>query len=255
MSHLGGCFSGRGEWNLFSLYSWIVPVSIVIAALVAAVTRRPRLATVLAVVVCVQTAMIYWPLAAFRVSRIDRVRRYVEEPVPQLQHLFAAIVVTLVLTAAYVAVVRLRHTRQATRHNALLLAVVLNALLLNLVWILAVFPPTRGWWPADWHRPELLGPFRPCRGAVLWWVDGDRAIPYVRIDDIWLRFEDPRRPEHAVRAVSGAGEWFREYYWLRDDEAAELRMRADDPSVIRCDSAARPERVAPASWHHLGWRP
>jgi hypothetical protein len=40
----------------------------------------------------------------------------------------------------------------------------------------------------------LLVPVRPCRGALLWSSDG-KALEFGAVDDIWVRFADPRKAE------------------------------------------------------------
>ena len=79
-----------------------------------------------------------------------------------------------------------------------------------------------------------------------------KAREIARIDDVWLHFADPRKGGAQVWAVSAAGLWREHYLWLDRTEADELRVRRDDPAVVRCDSRVRTETVAPAAWHWLG---
>ena len=79
------------------------------------------------------------------------------------------------------------------------------------------------------------------------------SIPTGRIDDLWLRFADPRASGGEVPAISIAGE-LREksYMWVTPKEASLLHLRRDDPAVIRCDARWRTDRVAPEPWHEVG---
>jgi len=241
-------------WEAFNLYSWIVPVTVAVAAcvLVSARWRRPRLAATCAVLLCLQTAMVYVPYAACLASRIDRMRGLIREPMRELRELVSVVVVTLALAGLYVAVAQLRHTRVETRRGALTIAVVVNGVLLHHVWLLMFLPLVHGWWPADSRRTDLLVPFRPCRGAMVLRVEEGRVLRYGRVDDVWLHFDDPRDPGPPSRAVSLTGEWTPHYFWLNDGDLAKLSVRVDDPAVIRCDSSARSEPVAPEPWHRLG---
>jgi hypothetical protein len=74
-----------------------------------------------------------------------------------------------------------------------------------------------------------------------------------RIDDIWLRFADPRRHGAEVLAYSASGTWREEYVWLTGADTEPLRVRIDDPAVMHCDDRPRPELVHPESWHHFGF--
>lgn len=167
------------------------------------------------------------------------------------------VIVTFGLAALLIVVTRLRHTRPVVRASALIAAATLAGVVLHLHFLLMVLPMTNHWLPAEWQRPDLLVPFRSCRGALLWATSRNRAgevraYEVARVDDVWLRFADPRLGGASVRAVSAAGRWREGYLWLRQDDAARLYVRRDDPAVVRCDSRPRPEPVAPASWHLLG---
>lgn len=240
-------------WDAFHLLSWIAPVTVAVAAclFIASRWRRPPIAAACAVLVCLQTATIYLPAAAHIAHRLDRVRGIVFEPMRELRELAAAAVITLTLAALYVAVTQNRRTRPATRYGALTVAAVLSGVLLHQAWLLMFMPVVRGWWPADMHRTDLLVPFRPCRGAMVWAVECDYVVPYGGVDDLWLHFDDPRDPRPPSPAVSLVGGSSR-YYWITGGEASKLSVRIDDPAVVRCDSRARAEVVAPESWHRIG---
>jgi hypothetical protein len=150
-----------------------------------------------------------------------------------------------------VVVTRLRRTPVVARHAALVTALIVNVVLLHSIWVLTVLPFANGWLPAEWHRPDLRVPVRPCRGAVLW-ASGDRAVEFGVVDDIWLRFADPQNGGAPTRAISVSGLWLGNYSWLDANDLRELRVRVDDPAVIDCDSRVRSERVAPARWHKFG---
>jgi hypothetical protein len=137
------------------------------------------------------------------------------------------------------------------RGNALVAAWIINAGLSLLVWVPAVLPFVNGWIPAEWNRPDLLVPVRPCRGALLWASD-DGGSTFGTVDDIWSHFADPRQGGASTRALSVSGRWRGDYSWLGANDLQSLRVRIDDPAVIDCDSRVRPERVEPAPWHKLG---
>jgi hypothetical protein len=236
---------GTEGWAAFNLYFWIVPVTLLLAVplLFVASRRRHLDAPVLGALVCLQTAMLYLPLAAAIASRVDRLRGFVLEPVPEMRQLVVMVVLTLVLAVVYAFARRALH--------ALVIAAVLSGVLLQLHWLFLFLPPAAGWWPHDWRRADLLVPLRPCRGAMVWHVDDGHVFPEGRIDDVWRRFDDPRagRP---VQAISVRGEWRLEYIWLSGADLTAVRVRADDPALARCDATARRERVAPAAWHQVG---
>jgi hypothetical protein len=236
-------------WDAFNLYFWIVPVTVILAGPLALLAwlRRVRIAPILAALVCLQSAMLYLPYAASLSPRVDRVRRLVRDPIPEARLLVIVVLVTLTLAAVYGFIAR--------GWLALVVTAVLNGILLQHVWLLSVLPFGGGWWPLDWRRMDRLISFRPCRGAMVWRVDDTSALRFGRIDDVWRQFDDPRTPGPPLRAVSVAGEWQHDYIWLTAADMAAVRVRSDDPAVVRCDSAARPEPVAPADWHHVGLPP
>jgi hypothetical protein len=128
-------------------------------------------------------------------------------------------------------------------------------LLLHLWWIQGIFPMTNRWVLPVGNQDELLVAVRPCRGAMLWEPGDSRR--YARevglLDGVWLRFADRRNGGREVWAVSVSSTWRPEYLWLTRAEIDRLRVRQDDPAVMRCDERPRRERVAPASWHVLGF--
>jgi hypothetical protein len=255
-------------WEVFNLYLWLKPILIAIAWMMAAAVvvrtllrrRRPAawIAAALPVVVCLGAAALHAPFYGMTTGIVDRVAGTVQRPVLVARAVAVSGMVTFTLAALFLGVVCLRHTPAAVRQAARTVAATLAGVVLVLFWLQMVLPMSDGWFPAHYHQPELLMPFRPCRGALLWQMSRDRydgslhAHHFARIDDVWLHFADPRTNGAPVWAVSATGEWERGYYWLTRDEAATLRVRRDDPAVVRCDSRVRPEAVAPASWHRLG---
>jgi hypothetical protein len=243
------------HFGSFELYSWIGPFCVIAAAeilVVAAMQRRGRsIAPSLAVVISMATAELYLPFWFLRARRVDRLLGEVEEPVQRLRVLVAMAMLTFALLVLFVFVTRLRRTPEIARHVALVTALIVNAGLLHLIWVLAVFPIVNGWLPAEWHRPDLLVAVRPCRGALLW-APGNKSPEFGVVDDIWIRFADPRKGGALTRAISVDGHWSSGYSWLDANDVRELRVRVDDPAVIDCDSRGRPERVEPAPWHKLG---
>lgn len=249
--------------DAFRIYLWLAPAAAfaVVAILLAFVARwltRWRGATAwipiaLPILICALTAALHLPFLGALGHRVDRIAGHVREPVPSLRALAVSVAVTLALAAVFLAVTSGRRSPALARRSALAVAVVLCGVHAHVLWILLAFPVARAWTPAEWHRPDLLVPFRPCRGALLWAADGGFTRPLVRVDDVWLRFADPRLGGERVWAVSGDGQFNEGYFWLGHAEAVRLRVRRDDPAIVRCDSSARPEHVAPAAWHHLGY--
>lgn len=243
------------QFEAFGIYSWIQPscfVAVAAILVVAAIRRRGRwIAPLLAVVISMATALLYLPFWFLRAPRVDRLLGEVWEPVHRLQVLVATAMFTLALAVLFVVVTRLRQTPVVARHTALVTALIANVGLLHLIWVLAVFPFANGWMPAEWNRPDLLVAVRPCRGAMLWGAD-EKGAPFGVVDDLWIRFADPRKGDAPTRAVSVSVQWTGDYSWLDADDLRALRVRVDDPAVIDCDSRVRPERVAPAAWHKLG---
>lgn len=253
-------------WGTFNLYYWIDTVGMVVVGamglgLVVRLIAKRRGATawievVLPVLICLQTAAFHAPFWAMTVRRAGRLTRVVEEPAAVVRALALNVVVTMLLAAALLCVTRLRRTPPMVRQSALAVAVVLASILLNLVWLQWIIPISNDWDPVDWRHPELMAPFRPCRGALLWkgrnFKDDLWSYPVGRIDDIWLHFADPATPGRTVWAVSAFGEWEENYLWLRTADVVRLQVRRDDPAVVHCDSRPRPERVAPESWHRMG---
>lgn len=242
------------QFEAFEIYSWVLPsCSVAVAAIlvVAAMRRRGRsIAPALAVVISIVTAVLYLPFWFLHSSRVDRLLGEVEEPVQRFRALVTMAMLTLALVVLFVVVTRLRRMPEVVRVAALVAALIVNAGLLHLIWVPTTLPFVNGWLPDDWHRPELLVTVRPCRGAVLWASSGKGQ--FGTVDDIWLRFADPRKGGASTRAVSVSGNWRGEYSWLDADDLLALRIRVDDPAVIDCDSRVRSERVAPAAWHKLG---
>jgi hypothetical protein len=251
----------------FELYSWIGPLGwFVVLLMVPAVLVRwiigwrgatAWIGPAIPLVVCVMTAMLYVPFRYVNERRVDRVVGQVEKPVVAMQAIADSVVAVCVLAGVFLCVVRMRRTPAVTRYAGLAVAATLTAVLPSIVWILLVAPAQNRWAPIEW-RTDLLVPFRPCRGALLWKVltstdgGGLRTHPYARIDDLWLEFRDPRTPGAPVWALSAAGEWKTRYVWLTRAEAATLRVRRDDPMVVRCDAGARAEPIAPSAWHQVG---
>lgn len=153
-----------------------------------AIFRRAR-AIYLGALVGIVTTSFYAQFYFFRLPRLDRVRGEVFEYWPGARELAVAVAVSIGLALLYAALTR--------RHAPL---VILCALLLPIWFLPFVLPYTGGWFPAEWDRPDLLIPYRPCRGAALWSREGSRPM-MLRIDDIWEHFEHPRAG--ITRAVSG----------------------------------------------------
>lgn len=205
----------------------------------------------LPILVCLLTAGLFLPFAGLRARRLDRVFYEVEESVPELQFLALSVAGTLLLAAMFLIVTRSKHTTASARAAAMMTAGVVSGLLLHLYFVMTFFPVTNDWSPADYEDRRLVA-IRPCRDAMLWIRRKPYARPVGHLDDVWLRFEDPRSFGEPVPAISIRGYASFEYTWLNEREAARLFVRDDDPKVMDCDRRTREERVAPAQWHTLG---
>jgi hypothetical protein len=249
----------------FELLLWLGPIgsavsaAIVIGVVVRWITGWRRAATwipvVLPMIICLFTAVLYAPLFGGVVYRVDRIAREVEEAAVFTRVLALAVLVTMGLSAAFLAVTWMRHTPSLVRETSRVTVAVLAAILANLVWWHWFLPPSNRWDPVDWQRSDLLVPFRPCRGALVWQAArlGDvRHIPIGRIDDVWLHLVDGGARDDGAWAVSVSGTWRNDYTWLRRADVMQLRVRSDDPALAHCDSRPRVERVAPADWHRHG---
>jgi len=221
--------------------------------------RRPRTTLVVTVLPILLVAWLYVPFCLLTFPRVDRIQGEVPEPVAPMRQAGTSAVVTLLLAAVFLGVTHGPRTPGSARAAALTVAVTLGFLLVHIVWILLVFPlPPHEWPPPGRDRLDLLVPFRPCRGAIVWAVtrspyhDQPSVYAFARVDEVWSRFLDPRRGGARVRAVSATGLWERGYFWLGAEDVEQLRVRRDDPAVVRCDSVPRPEVVAPARWHRVG---
>ena len=241
----------------FAVFPWVALfgyVAVVILAITSTIRRNAQwVAPWLALVISIATAMFYLPLWFFRRNGLDRLRGEIEEPVRSLQAIVAVAMVTLVLGVLFVAITRLRQTPGITRRTALVTVVIVNAGFLHLFLFVVITPFDVGWQPFERDRPDLLIPVRPCRGAVVWAFTGRNYHDIGTIDDVWLRFADPRNGRAPTFAVSVHGRWRREYFWLNSSDLHWMRVRKDDPALTDCDSRSRPERVAPAAWHKLGF--
>jgi hypothetical protein len=252
---------GFGAFNLYYWMDWVdagMVIAVVTSVIVRLVAGRRGATAWIRVglpgLIFLQTATMYAPLAAMTARRVDRVRGMVEEPAIASRELALSVGVTMVLVAVFVCVTRLRRTPVVVRHAALVVGAILAGILLNLTWLTWVLPLTNQWEPADWQRTDLLRPFRPCRGALLWLVeprgsDDRMAFPAARIDDIWLHLADPQARDGSVWAVSAIGEHREEYVWLRAADVSRLRVRRDDPALVHCDARPRPELVTASPWH------
>jgi len=256
----------RGGWDAFSLYPWaeLLLVSLVVAALLAAVLLRKRFAVskmitaTLIAVVLVGAMIVYAPLAGVTIRRMDRVLGSVEEPLPGFRFFVALFVITLAANGVLIIATRTKHTPDLARRTAAVAAVVTSAIYLHLFWVCLVFPFSDQWWPDDWERADRIGPVRLCRGATLWEAGPPRyrhrRLPIGRIDDLWLNFADPRTGGRRERAISYAGTFYEGYFWLTLSETGQLRVRLDDPALADCDGTWRRER-GPAKWHKVGVLP
>jgi hypothetical protein len=251
------------RWGAFGLYASLMPLTIaaMVAMALAAIVRWalgapvnvPGAEIILPVLTCLLVAGLYVPFAFISQPRMDRVQRLVFEPVLPMRILGMTATATMLLAAVLIVTTRQGRKRS---HAPLAMAAVLALVLAHLVWIILVFPIEDGWEPADRYRRDLLVPARPCRGALLWIVEryGDYEQPraVARIDQVWSRFADPRDRGAQAWAVSAIGEWRQTYVWLVRPDMERLRVRRDDPAVVRCDARPRVEVVAPAAWHDLG---
>jgi hypothetical protein len=255
---------GRGleAFNLY-LWLWLVLKGFVVATILGAIVRvltRRRWATAwiglaLPVVICLGAAVLHAAFYGITTRRVDRLAGDVEEPSLVAQALAVSGAVTFVLAACFLCVTSLRRTPPGVRQAARTVAATLIGVVLILFWLQMILPMSNGWEPVRWDAPELLVPVRPCRGATLWQPSAKRLrFPYrfAVIDDVWLRFADPRANGASVWAVSASGEWEAAYYWLNRADVATLLVRSDDPAVVRCDSRVRVEPVAAAAWHRVG---
>jgi hypothetical protein len=252
------------DWNAFSLYAWaevILLIAFAVVALFAVVlfaVRRRRsgaalLTFALPIMLAAGCAAIYWPFFGIGVRRVDRIRHLVKEPAFAYRRLAVLLALSLALSLLYLFAASLRHAPQLAGRVAAVALIVLAGVYLHIVWIPTILPATNDWQPVDWQRPDLLVRFRPCRGALLWLSRSDgKIIPMARIDDLWLRFADPRSGGTEQRAISAPLEMREGYAWLTIAEAEALSVRGDDPAVRPCDSRWRTERVLAAPWHTLG---
>jgi hypothetical protein len=252
------------DWNGFALYAWaevilliaFVLVWLVAVALFAIRRRRAGVALLtfgLPAILAAGCAAIYWPFFGIQVRHVDRIRHLVKEPAFAYRRLAVLLVLCLALSLLYLFASSLRHAPQLTGRVAAVALIVLAGVYLHIIWIPMILPATNDWEPLDWQRAELLIPFRPCRGALLWVTRPDgRVIPIARIDDLWLRFVDPRTGGTEQRAISAPLEMRERYTWLNMAEAEALSLRSDDPAIRPCDGRWRSERVVAAGWHTLG---
>jgi hypothetical protein len=243
----------------FAIFPWVALfgyVAVVIIAITATLRRSAQwIAPCLGLLISIATAMFYLPLWFIRRPGIDRLRGEIERPVRTLQAIVTVAIVTLVLGVLLVAITRLRHAPGIARRTALVTVMIVNAGLLHLFWFVVITPFDDGWLPFDRDRPDLLIRVRPCRGAVVWAFTGRHYDDIGTIDDVWLRFADPRNGYAPTFAVSAVGRWRLEYFWLNSSDLEWMRVRKDDPALTDCDSRSRPERVTPAAWHKLGFEP
>jgi hypothetical protein len=162
---------------------------------------------------------------------------------------------TLVLSLLYLIAASLRRAPPLGGRVARIVIIVLTGVYLHIIWIPMILPAVNDWQPLEWQEPDRLVPFRPCRGALLWLTRSDgKIVPIARIDDLWLRFADPRRGGQEERAISAPLEMVERYAWLNMAEAEAFSLRYDDPAVRHCDSRWKKQRVLPAPWHTLGVR-
>jgi hypothetical protein len=254
------------DWNGFELYAWaevILLIAFAVVWLFAAVLfamRRRRsgaafLTLALPVIIAAGCAAIYWPFFGAWVGRVDRVRHLIKEPAFAYRRLAVLLSLSLALSLLYLFSASLRRAPPLGGRVARVAIIVLAGVYLHIIWIPIILPAVNDWQPLDWQKPDRIIPFRPCRGALLWQERSDgKIIPIARIDDLWLRFADPRRGGMEGRAISAPLEMREGYAWLDVAEAEALSMRSDDPAVRHCDGRWRTERIAPASWHTLGLR-
>ena len=244
----------------FGLISWVEPIGnlamllVVVVCGLRLVMRRDAtswLAVFLPLLLSILTALLYLPFLGAVDHRLDRIAGPVFEPIPEGRALAVSVAVTLILANAFVVTARGRTVDPAAGHVARTVVLTLCTILPSIHIFFLIMPMLGGWWPAERQRRDLLVAFRPCRGALLW-HDAEYPRAMVRIDDIWTRFADPRRNGERVWAISGSGEFYEGYFWLDREEVGGLKVREDDPAVLRCDSRARTENVDPAPWHKMG---
>lgn len=256
------------RFEAFSLYLWLqlvlIPIAWLMAAgvVVRALLRRRRpaawLGAVLPVVVCLAAATLHAPFYGITTGLVDRVAGTLQRPVVVARQVAVSGMVTFTLAALFLCVVCVPHTPAGVRQAARTVAATLAGVVLTLFWLQMVLPMSDAWFPAHYNRPDLLVPFRPCHGALLWQTSKDRydgsmdARQVARIDGVWLHFADPRTKGAPVWAVSAVGKWEYGYYWLNRADVTTLSVRRDDPAVVHCDSHVRSEPVAAAKWHRLG---
>jgi hypothetical protein len=200
---------------------------------------------------------IYTPMWAFRVSRMDRVRGAIVGRCGPCRVFIATLVIVAIGHALLIAVAGTRHTPLLTRRVAQGSAVVTCVVLFHLIPVVIFQPPREEWWPRGWmERTNRLRPMQACRGALLWELRRDDTTPYPvgDIDDLWIRFADPRA-DVPVRAVSLRGRFEDGYLWLSEAEARGLFVDASDPALRNCDGTWRADPVVPAPWHSIGWPP
>ncbi len=257
-------------WRAFVILDWawltirILIAFVLVASVIFALFRRWRWIAslskiVVVIIVAGGTFAIYAPFYGVTEERTDRIRGIVREPVPAAQLLVVMLGITLLLSIASLAVSWLRHAPNQVPRVSRTTFIVLCGMILHLHILFILMPITNRWEPIDWQDRGWLLPFRPCRGALLWQVEPSQPTwtprPLGRIDDLWLRFADPRSHEGPRRAVSLTLTFRRGYAWLSMPEANAYRVRRDDPAVIQCDARFRADAAAPAKWHELGAQP
>jgi len=245
------------HFEAFGLYAWAVwglCAGLIVAGAAAAVllalgrraALKPLLWNVLLGAILAGTAILFVPFAAATDRYTDRIQGTIAVPVPGLRFLVAMIALVVLAHGIFLAVAGVRHA------SARVSAVVTCAVLLGFFWIMVFFPITNEWQPSDWERTDRLQPLRACRGALLWERFPRHPWPVAVIDDLWLRFDDPRAAS-PVRAISLRGRFPDGYFWVTLPETRGLFVRSDDPAVRDCDGTWRRDPVAPAAWHKIGW--
>jgi hypothetical protein len=250
-----------GPFAAFWLWGWIDGASrfgtvILIGALLL-FRRKAVRPSAAALLVCASagTVMLYLPFAFVWTVRVDRLRGQIRQPVFVARTLAVAIALTIGLALIFLAVTQLPRTRAITRNVARVTLAALPALLVPLIFLLFVVPFANLWGPADWRRPDLMVPFRPCRDAVLWSPKPGGFHDLGRVDDLWTRFRDPKSGQVGP-AVSCELTWRAGYTWVTpSDTTANVFVRKDDPAVVNCDRRMRTDIVEPARWHERGFRP
>ena len=263
-SHLPALGDRRGIGFQVALWEWLEPcvyiaLSLigVVALLLESIGKRalipPVAGTSSAILACLAAGAVYLPFYWTTIRHAERLAREVSEPAWAYRLAAILFVVAMAECAVFFAVTRMPRTPALTRGVATVMPVTLAGIYLNLWSLMAILPPSNQWRPVDWHRPDLLTSFRPCRGALVWSRNGSRAVATGRIDDLWMRFADPREGGRETRAISIMGE-FREasYIWITPADGEGLRVRTDDPAVIHCDARWRKDPVNPEPWHEVG---